>query len=95
MPSNSFLSKQRPNKSGYSYNYLVETYQNLDFRADVDVKNHRSIALLHNLGFVRSTFFQNIESNQDEFNHEVQYRKAEVKSQKSKVLYSGLSRHFE
>ncbi|WP_375474411.1 GNAT family N-acetyltransferase [uncultured Nostoc sp.] len=55
-------------------NYLVETYQNLDFRADVDVENHRSIALLHNLGFVRSTFFQNIESNQDEFNHEVQYR---------------------
>ncbi|MBN4002832.1 GNAT family N-acetyltransferase [Nostoc sp. LPT] len=38
-------------------NYLVETYQNLDFRADVDVENHRSIALLHNLGFVRSTFF--------------------------------------
>ncbi|MGV0102280.1 GNAT family N-acetyltransferase [Nostoc sp. DSM 114167] len=56
-------------------NYLVETYKNLDFSADVDVKNHRSIALLQNLGFVRSTFFKNIESNQDEFNHEVQYRK--------------------
>jgi [ribosomal protein S5]-alanine N-acetyltransferase len=37
-------------------NYLVETYQNLDFIAYVDVQNHRSIALLHNLGFVRSTF---------------------------------------
>ncbi|WP_334977180.1 GNAT family N-acetyltransferase [Nostoc sp.] len=56
-------------------NYLVETYQNLDFCADVNVQNQRSIALLHNLGFVRSTFFQNIQSNQDEFNHEVQYRK--------------------
>lgn len=56
-------------------NYLVETYLNLDFSAYVDVQNHRSIALLDNLGFVRSTFFQNIESNQDEFNREVQYRK--------------------
>ncbi len=56
-------------------NYLVETYQNLDFCADVDLQNHRSIALLHNLGFVRSTVFQNVESNQDEFKHEVQYRK--------------------
>ncbi|MCC5642063.1 GNAT family N-acetyltransferase [Nostoc sp. CHAB 5824] len=56
-------------------NYLVDTYQNLDFCAYVDVQNHRSIALLHNLGFVRSTFFQNVESKQDEFNHEVQYRK--------------------
>ncbi|MEH2463880.1 GNAT family N-acetyltransferase [Nostoc sp.] len=56
-------------------NYLVETYQNLNFCADVNVQNHRSIALLHNLGFVRSTFFENIQSNQDEFNHEVQYQK--------------------
>jgi RimJ/RimL family protein N-acetyltransferase len=55
--------------------YLVETYKNIDFCAYVNVQNHRSIALLHNLGFVRSTFFPNIESNQDEFNQEVQYRK--------------------
>ncbi|QKQ77669.1 GNAT family N-acetyltransferase [Nostoc sp. TCL240-02] len=55
--------------------YLVETYQNIDFCAYVNVQNHRSIALLHNLGFVRSIFFPNIESNQDEFNQEVQYRK--------------------
>ncbi|MHC5933757.1 GNAT family N-acetyltransferase [Nostoc sp.] len=48
-------------------NYLVETYQNMDFRADVNIQNYRSIALLHNLGFVQS--------KQDEFNHEVQYRK--------------------
>ena len=51
-------------------NYLVKTYQNLDFCADVNLQNHRSIALLHNLGFVCSTCFQNIELNQ-----EVQYRK--------------------
>lgn len=56
-------------------NYLVETYQNLDFLAHVDVQNHRSIALLHNLGFVRSTFLKNVESNQYELNHEVEYRK--------------------
>ncbi|MEH2122294.1 GNAT family N-acetyltransferase [Nostoc sp.] len=56
-------------------NYLVETYQNLNFCADVNVQNHRSIALLHNLGFVRSTLFENIQSNQDEFNHEVHYQK--------------------
>jgi ribosomal-protein-alanine N-acetyltransferase len=56
-------------------NYLVETYQNLDFCAYVDLQNHRSIALLHNLGFVRSIVSQNVESNQDEFKHEVQYRK--------------------
>ncbi|MEH2267277.1 MAG: GNAT family N-acetyltransferase [Nostoc sp.] len=55
--------------------YLVETYQNLDFCADVNIQNHRSIALLHNLGFVRSTYLQNIESHQDEFKHEVLYRK--------------------
>ena len=55
--------------------YLVETYQNLYFCAYVNVQNHRSIALLHNLGFVRSTFSQNVESNQDKFEHEVQYRK--------------------
>lgn len=59
----------------YMINYLVETYQNIDFCAYVDVKNHRSIALLHHLGFVPSAFLQNIESNQDEFSHEVQYRK--------------------
>ncbi|MEH2239006.1 GNAT family N-acetyltransferase [Nostoc sp.] len=56
-------------------NFLVKTYQNIYFCAYVDVGNHRSIALLHNLGFVRSTFFQNIQSNQDEFNYEVEYRK--------------------
>ena len=55
--------------------YLIKTYQIIDFRADVDVENHRSIALLHNLGFVKSTFFQNVESNQYKFNHELQYRK--------------------
>ncbi|MBN4003876.1 GNAT family N-acetyltransferase [Nostoc sp. LPT] len=59
-------------------NYLVETYQILDFCAYVNVQNHRSIALLHNLGFVSSTFFQNVESNQNEFNHEVQYRKQHI-----------------
>ncbi len=67
---------------GYAYeavncmiNYLVETYQNLDFCAYVNVKNHRSIALLHNLGFVQFNFFQNIDSPPDQFNHEIQYRK--------------------
>ncbi|AFY33582.1 GNAT family N-acetyltransferase [Calothrix sp. PCC 7507] len=59
----------------YIINYLVGTYQNLNFCANVDVQNHRSIALLQNLGFVRSTFVENVESNQDEFNHEIQYRK--------------------
>lgn len=54
-------------------NYLCETYQNIDFCAYVNVRNHRSIALLHNLGFVPSTFFQNIESKQDELNHEIQF----------------------
>ncbi|MEH2065003.1 MAG: GNAT family N-acetyltransferase [Nostoc sp.] len=57
-------------------NYLIETYQNLVFRAEVDVENHRSITLLHNLGFVKSKILKNVESNQYELNHEVQYRKS-------------------
>lgn len=56
-------------------NYLVETYQKLDFCAYVDVENHRSIALLHDLGFVHSGCSQNIASSPDKFNHEVEYRK--------------------
>ncbi|MBD2243259.1 GNAT family N-acetyltransferase [Nostoc sp. FACHB-888] len=51
-------------------NYLIERYQNLKFFADVDVDNHRSIALLYNLGFVKTNFFKNVESNQYELNDE-------------------------
>ncbi|MEH1847922.1 MAG: hypothetical protein V7L25_23815, partial [Nostoc sp.] len=34
MPSNSFLSKQRPNKSGYSYIYTTQGWQKFQHQTD-------------------------------------------------------------